>query len=186
MTGFPRRYVVGVGLGANLGDREATLRSAVSSIESLAVRGAPIRVSALYETEPVGPPQPRYLNAAIRVGVALHPHALLDALLSIEAAHGRLRGEKWGPRTLDLDVLVAVEWRGAASLSFRSERLVVPHPQLLERAFALAPLLDVLPALRARLGPVLASLGDRPSIVRGASRGGAPSPWSTRATRTTP
>lgn len=152
----PRRaFDVVIGLGTNLGDREATLRSAVRALTSLADDG--LAVSALYETAPLGPPQPHYLNAAVRFRTSLEPDGLLDALLVIERAHGRVRGERWGPRTLDLDVLFALA--DGARLEHRSARLVVPHPGLLERSFALAPLLDVMPELRPRLGAVLVSLG---------------------------
>ncbi len=168
MSPFPTRYVVAIGLGANLGEREATLASAVRALEALALPGAPVRVSRLYESEPVGPPQPRYLNAAMRLGVRLAPEALLDALLRIESAHGRVRRERWGPRTLDLDVLFAHRWRGTGALLFRSSRLCVPHPHLHERAFALAPLLDVMPALRLRLAATLAALGGAPPVLAGA------------------
>lgn len=167
-------YLVAVGLGANLGDRAATLRSAVASLRALAQPGAAVRVSRLYETEPVGPPQPRYLNAAIRLGIALPFDALLDALLSIEVAHGRVRRQKWGPRTLDLDVLFAMSSRGGVPIAYRSERLIVPHPQLWERAFALAPLLDVMPELGPRLAPRLATLGGAPPVLEPSSWADAP------------
>lgn len=165
MTVRAEPYVVAVGLGANLGDRAATLRSAVASLRALARPGEVVRLSRLYETEPVGPAQPRYLNAAIRLGIGMPLPALLDALVSIEVAHGRVRREKWGPRTLDLDVLFATSSDGGVPLTFRSERLIVPHPHLLERAFALAPLLDVMPELGPQLGPTLAMLGGPPPAV---------------------
>lgn len=157
-----------VGLGTNLGDREATLRSAVEALRSLSE--GDVVVSALYETAPVGPPQPHYLNAAVRLRTWLAPEALLDALLDVERSHGRIRRERWGPRTLDLDVLFALE--DGAPLEHRSERLVVPHPHLEERSFALAPLLDVMPELLGRLGPVLSALGaPDPSPRKGWTQG---------------
>jgi 2-amino-4-hydroxy-6-hydroxymethyldihydropteridine diphosphokinase len=97
------------------------------------------RVSSVYETEPLGPPQPRYLNAAVLLTTALEPEALLDALLRIEASEGRERRERWGPRTLDLDVLW-IEGRAV-----RTARIEVPHPGLKDRAFALLPLLELVP-----------------------------------------
>lgn len=128
-----------VGLGANLGDRRATLVAAVSALARL---GAIQAVSSLYETEPVGPPQPAYLNAAVRGIFPLSPGELLQALLRIEQAFGRIRGERWGPRIIDLDIL----WiRG---LAVTEDALVVPHPRLAERRFALVPLLDVEPEAR--------------------------------------
>ena len=134
MTGSTTDCVIG--LGSNLGDRAEILRRAVVELAALGeLRG----VSALYETEPVGPPQPTYLNAAVRLVTALDLPRLLDALLAIERRLGRERRERWGPRTLDLDIL----W--ACSGVFESEALTVPHPRLNERAFALLPLLDVTP-----------------------------------------
>lgn len=96
--------------------------------------------SSVYETAPVGPPQPDYLNAAVLCETALEPLALFDVMLEIERGLGRVRAEKWGPRTIDLDLLF-IEGRSVDD----DPRLVVPHPHLLERAFALLPLLDVLP-----------------------------------------
>jgi len=96
--------------------------------------------SRVYETEPVGgPPQPLYLNAAAALDFEGEPLALLEALLALERDFGRVRGVRNGPRTLDLDLL----WIPGRSVAH--ERLVVPHPRLHERAFALAPLLDVAP-----------------------------------------
>jgi 2-amino-4-hydroxy-6-hydroxymethyldihydropteridine diphosphokinase len=129
-----RSYVVG--LGANLGDRMSTLKSAVIA---LGAHGAVRALSDLYETGAVGPPQPDFLNAAALVESALGPGELLRALLTVERAHGRERRERWGPRTLDLDFL------HSPGLVVREPDLTVPHPELTRRAFALAPLLDVLP-----------------------------------------
>jgi len=125
-----------VGLGGNLGDRRAVLSSAVTALRLV---GSVTGVSRLYETPPFGPPQPAYLNAAVRVNVALAPLAFLEELLEIERRHGRVRLEKWGPRTLDLDILW-ISQRAVAELA-----LTVPHPRLHERLFALLPLLDVAP-----------------------------------------
>jgi 2-amino-4-hydroxy-6-hydroxymethyldihydropteridine diphosphokinase len=132
-----RPYVIG--LGANLGERRQTL---ISAIRALAAAGSVRAVSALYETEPVGPPQPAYLNAAVLLDSVLTPLQLLEQLLAIEHAHGRERRERWGPRTLDLDVLHSPD------LVLSEAALTLPHPELMNRAFALAPLLDVLPDAR--------------------------------------
>ncbi|MFI5308482.1 MAG: 2-amino-4-hydroxy-6-hydroxymethyldihydropteridine diphosphokinase [Polyangiales bacterium] len=131
------QYVVG--LGANLGSRRASLAAA---LELLAARPqcALGRVSSLHESEPMGPPQPRYLNAAACVNSDLHPRELLEVLLEIEASLGRTRGERWGARAVDLDLLWAPE-------PFADARLVVPHPRLAERWFALGPLLEAAPEL---------------------------------------
>lgn len=132
-----------IGLGANLGDRLATLRSAVAALREL---GEVRATSAVYETEalllPGAPPQPSYLNAAVLLDTAIEPEPLLDRLLAIERAHGRERRERWGPRTLDLDIL----WIDGRTVA--TDKLVVPHPHLRERAFALRPLLDVAPAAK--------------------------------------
>jgi 2-amino-4-hydroxy-6-hydroxymethyldihydropteridine diphosphokinase len=128
-----------LGFGSNLGDRLGFLRTAASRLQA---HGEIASVSALYETLAVGPPQPDYLNAALRFRTALTPLALLEVQLGIERACGRERLERWGPRTLDLDLL------------FISGRVVdvpglmVPHRELTRRAFALLPLLDVVPDAR--------------------------------------
>lgn len=134
-----------VGIGANLGDRLATMREAVRRIATIACVEATSRV---VETAPVGgPPQGDFLNAAVCVAWDGTGETLLDALLGIERALGRERREKWGPRTIDLDVL----W--IDGLVVDTPRLVVPHPHLLERAFAVVPLLDVAPnAIDPRTG----------------------------------
>jgi len=128
-----------VGLGANLADRRAALASAAREVSSW---GRLVAVSSLYETDPVGPPQPAYLNAALRLEVDQTPAALLESLLAVERRAGRVRGERWGPRLLDLDVLFI------DGLAVDQPGLVVPHPRLGERRFALVPLLEVAPAAR--------------------------------------
>lgn len=129
-----------VGLGSNLGSREAFLRAAIRLVGQL--EGARVEArSRLYLTPPVGPPQPDYLNAALRLSTSLSPLVLLDALLDVELRLGRVRDERWGPRVLDLDVLA---WSGDA---LDHPRLRVPHPHLHERPFALFPLMDVAPEL---------------------------------------
>jgi 2-amino-4-hydroxy-6-hydroxymethyldihydropteridine diphosphokinase len=134
----PLRAVVGV--GANLGDRLATMRAALAAMGRVA---AVERTSPVYETAPVGgPEQPPFLNAAVLLRYPGAPLDLLDALLAIEAKLGRVRRERWGPRTIDLDVL----WIDGLALD--EPRLQVPHPRLIERAFALVPLLDVVPDAR--------------------------------------
>lgn len=130
-----------VALGANLGDRLATVEAAVEAIDDLdqvTVRD----VSGVYETLPVGgPSQDPYLNAVVRIDTDLGPHEFLGELQLIEAAFGRDRSseERWGPRTLDLDILLF----GDQQLD--TPDLVVPHPRLHERAFALVPLVEVFP-----------------------------------------
>jgi 2-amino-4-hydroxy-6-hydroxymethyldihydropteridine diphosphokinase len=128
-----------VGLGSNLGDRRATLSAAARELETF---GRVVARSALYETDPVGPPQPRYLNAAVLFQTHLTAEPLLEALLAVEAKLGRIRRERWGPRVIDLDIL----WVDGESV--RTPALTVPHPSLRERPFALRPLLDVAPSAR--------------------------------------
>lgn len=125
-----------IGMGANLGTRAGTLRSAVVELAKLCSQ---MRVSSLYETRPVGPPQPDYLNAAVRIECSLPPSELLQELLVIERSHGRIRTVRWGARTLDLDIL----W--IAHTRIETASLTVPHPGLTARAFAILPLLDVAP-----------------------------------------
>ena len=129
-----------IGIGSNLGDRLATMREAVARIASIAPVLARSRV---YETAPVGlVEQPSFLNAAIAVDCALEPLTLLEALLRIERELGRDRtadAVRWGPRTIDLDVL----WIDGVVLD--DARLEVPHPRVTERAFAMVPLLEIAP-----------------------------------------
>ncbi|HEU5074843.1 MAG TPA: 2-amino-4-hydroxy-6-hydroxymethyldihydropteridine diphosphokinase [Polyangiaceae bacterium] len=125
-----------IGMGANLGARLQSMRQGAAQIASFCEVSA---ISALYETFPVGPSQPLFLNAALRVRCALEPEVLLARLLAIELVLGRIRTVRWGPRTLDLDIL----W--IRDCSHRSASLVVPHPHLPERCFAILPLLDVAP-----------------------------------------
>ena len=127
-----------VGLGSNLGDRRAMLDGAVAELGNTpGVRV--LRVSSVHETEPVGPPQPRYLNAVAEVETSLAPRALLDRLLAVETRFGRVRGERWGPRTIDLDLLLH------GGLVIDEPGLSVPHPRMTERAFVLAPLCELVP-----------------------------------------
>ena len=129
-----------VGLGANLGDRLAMMRAAVRQLKQVAAVESTSRV---YRTAPVGGlTQPEFLNAAALVTYRGSPAALLDALLAIEVRLGRERVERWGPRVIDLDLL----W--IDGLAVDSTALVVPHPRLLERAFALVPLLELVPTAR--------------------------------------
>ena len=145
-----------IGIGANLGDREATvarallLLAAEDGLELLAV-------STLRETDPVGHlEQPRFLNGAAAVETELSPRRLLERLLGIEQALGRTRdGERYGPRTIDLDLLVY------GDREVDEPGLTVPHPRLAEREFALAPLAELDPAL------VIPGRGEVADLLRG-------------------
>lgn len=125
-----------IGFGANVGERLASLASALERLAATPDVTC-LATSRVYETAPVGPPQPDFLNAAALVRTSLSPRALLTRLLAIEAELGRVRRERWGPRVIDLDLL----WYEGVVVDERD--LTVPHPRLCERAFALAPLLDV-------------------------------------------
>jgi len=140
-----------VALGGNLGDRLATLRSAVRALGELAgatvVRGSPV-----FETRPVGPSELPYLNAVIELMTTMVPEGLLAAMKAIEVAHGRTRHTRWEARTLDLDILV---WPGVVR---DTEVLRVPHPELVRRDFVLAPLAPLAPELRPHGGATVAQL----------------------------
>ena len=134
----PVRQAV-LALGSNLGDRRDILQGGAD-----AVAGLPeVRVTAaspVYETVPVGgPPQPDYLNAVLLVATSLPPAVLLGRLHEIEAAFDRVRLVRWGPRTLDLD-LIAYD-----DVSIQKPELTLPHPRLFERAFVLVPLSEIAP-----------------------------------------
>jgi 2-amino-4-hydroxy-6-hydroxymethyldihydropteridine diphosphokinase len=131
-----------IGVGANLGDREPTMRAALAALDAKpGIRV--VAVSSFRETDPVGyVDQPRFLNAAAEVETELDARALLDALLSVERGLGRTRdGPRYGPRTIDLDLLLF----GDAELE--EPGLTVPHPRLHERAFVLEPLAELDPGL---------------------------------------
>jgi 2-amino-4-hydroxy-6-hydroxymethyldihydropteridine diphosphokinase len=126
-----------LGLGSNLGDRARHLRDAVDTLRGLGLVG----VSPVYETEPVGGPagQQPYLNLVVELRTDRSPQELLGVCRRLEAAAGRVRTERWGPRTLDVDVL----WIEGVELD--TPDLVVPHPRMWERRFVVAPLHDLAP-----------------------------------------
>ena len=129
-----------VGLGANLGEREPTIRRALELLGG--VPGVEVtRVSTLRETDPWGPvPQPRYLNGVAELETSLDPETLVGALIEVERRLGRVRGdERWGPRTIDLDLLL----HGDAESDVPD--LTLPHPRLHERVFVLEPLAELAP-----------------------------------------
>ena len=124
-------------LGSNLGDRLAHMRRAVVALERV---GEVVAVSSLYETEPVGgPAQGRYLNAAVTVETDLSPRRLLDRALEVEREAGRVRDMRWGPRTLDIDIITH------GSEKVEQQGLVVPHPRAHERRFVLEPVAEIAP-----------------------------------------
>ncbi|MEF2977072.1 2-amino-4-hydroxy-6-hydroxymethyldihydropteridine diphosphokinase [Subtercola sp. YIM 133946] len=146
-----------IALGSNLGDREQTLRDAVAELR--AVDGIIVdAVSSLYETDALKPEgvdlsAPAYLNAVMAVRSALQPHELLAALNTVEENHDRVRAERWGDRTLDLDIITF------AGMEHHDDALTLPHPRAFERAFVLAPWHEIEP--NAELpghGPIAALL----------------------------
>lgn len=130
-----------LGLGSNLGDRLANLQSAVDGLAARA--GRVLAISAVYETEPMGgPAQPDYLNAVVALDTVLDARGLLGVAKALETEAGRNSdGERWGPRPLDVDILMVGEERVA------EPDLVVPHPRIHQRGFVLAPLADVAPGV---------------------------------------
>jgi 2-amino-4-hydroxy-6-hydroxymethyldihydropteridine diphosphokinase len=123
-------------LGSNVGDRRAHLKDAIASIEGV------VAVSDVYETAPVGgPPQDDYLNLVVAVDTDLTPRQLLGLCHRLESAAGRVRGERWGPRTLDVDIV----WTDGEPVD--EPDLQIPHPRLYQRRFVLEPLGELAPDL---------------------------------------
>ena len=151
-----------IGLGANAGNREANLRMALRGLTRMARVDA---VSSVYETDPVGPEQPAFYNAVCRIETGLEPLPLLRFLKSLEHEIGRRPGgPKWGPRPVDLDLLLYEE------RLLESDELTVPHPRLVERAFALVPLAEIAPdaphAVAGKRAAELASAVDASGVRR--------------------
>ncbi len=148
-----------IGLGANLGDREANINCALVELvrsdfgSTLGLVG----VSSIYETEPVGfQDQPDFLNAVARIETDLGPHELLAALEKIEAKVGRKETFKWGPRIVDLDILLY------GDESLEEDNLTIPHPEMHKRAFVLTPLAEIAPeAKHPVLGLTARELSER-------------------------
>lgn len=125
-----------IALGSNLGDSFTILKGAIQALDDhphIAV----IAHSSFYQTAPVGPPQPDYINLAALLRTDLAPESLLRTMLQIEAAFGRVRRERWGPRYLDLDLLLF------GDVVFTTPTLQIPHPRMHERAFVLVPLAEI-------------------------------------------
>ncbi len=149
MTGMIRCYI---GLGANLDDPAAQIRTALQALAQLP-HSQLRRVSSLYGSKPLGPQdQPDYLNAVAELDTRLEPLALLDALQAQEQQQGRIKSRHWGERCIDLDLLLY----GDTILS--SERLNIPHHELKNRSFVVEPLRELNPALQLPDGSLLASL----------------------------
>ncbi len=140
-----------LGLGSNLGDREQYLRDALEAVDER------VDVSSVYETDPVGGPdgQGPFLNIVVALETEKSPRELLEMCQRLEAAAGRVRDERWGPRTLDVDVLLV------GDLVVNEPDLVVPHPRLWERAFVVEPLVEIAPAALRDALPALDTSGVR-------------------------
>ena len=154
-----------IGLGSNLGEREATVRAALEQLAQVPDTSL-LRVSSLYDTEPVGPEeQPDFVNAVAQVDTGLSARQLLWNLLLIEKRLGRVRAQKWGPRTIDLDLLLF------GDQVIDDDDLRVPHPEITRRAFVLAPLAELEPGLihpltGQSIGAHLSQLHTRPPVRR--------------------
>lgn len=155
-----------IGLGSNLGDREGQIRAALEAIADLPDTDL-LRVSSLYDTEPAGEvDQPNFLNAAALLDTELEPRQLLWNLLLIEKRLGRVRTQPWGPRTIDLDLLLY------GDEIVEEDDLRVPHPEIIRRSFVLVPLVELDPRLvHPGTGETMAAhlnrLGARPLVKRG-------------------
>jgi 2-amino-4-hydroxy-6-hydroxymethyldihydropteridine diphosphokinase len=156
-----------LGLGGNIGDTRALMATTIARLAetpSITVTG----MSALYRTPPWGKTdQPPFLNAAVRIETTLTPRGLLQTVLAVEKSLGRERGERWGPRTIDIDILLF------GDEEIDEPGLHVPHPRLTERAFALAPLVDVAPDTMIAGRPAVDWLAacDRSGLTRVAEPG---------------
>ena len=143
-----------IGLGSNLDDPLAQVTRAFAELAEL-LQTSLLARSAIYSSHPIRPEQPDYINAVALLNTQLAPLALLDALQAIEQAHQRVRIQHWGPRTLDLDLLLY------SDQIIDEERLKVPHPYLTQRSFVLYPLADITPNLHLPDGTPLADLLNR-------------------------
>jgi len=148
-----------VALGSNLGDRLGYLQAALAALPAWGLE--PVAVSSVYESDALGPPQPDYLNAVASVTTSLPPRGVLDALKAIEAEIGRRHTQRWGPREIDLDLLLY------GDEMLEEEGLTVPHPEMTKRSFVLLPLLEIAPDLDLPSGePAAAFLERDPPGIR--------------------
>jgi 2-amino-4-hydroxy-6-hydroxymethyldihydropteridine diphosphokinase len=139
-------------LGSNLGDRETNLSEAIRRLDGPDLKVT--AVSTIYETTPVGEteePVPDYLNCVVRAETNLSPEALLNRTQAVEQAGARQPTFRWGPRTIDVDIL----WYEGVEMT--SDWLTLPHPRLMERAFVLVPLAEIAPDLRLRNGQTVST-----------------------------
>jgi 2-amino-4-hydroxy-6-hydroxymethyldihydropteridine diphosphokinase len=137
-SAIAERTLCAIALGSNLGDSRAILEAALQSLAATPDITLKAR-SSWYQTKAVGPPQPDYLNGCALLHVETPPQQLLETLLAIETQFGRIRRERWGPRSLDLDLLLYDD------LILETPTLQLPHPRMRERAFVLVPLAQIAP-----------------------------------------
>ncbi len=154
-----------IGIGANVGDRLGNVRAALAELASLDATSI-VRVSSVYDTTPWGvTDQRRFLNAVVELSTELSPEVLLSGLGAVEERCGRVRHERWGPRTLDLDILLY------GDRIVTTDDLVIPHPRLAQRAFVLVPLAELapeleVPGMNATVAQLLDALGDAAEEAR--------------------
>ncbi|MFN7640725.1 MAG: 2-amino-4-hydroxy-6-hydroxymethyldihydropteridine diphosphokinase, partial [bacterium] len=141
-----------IGIGSNLGDREAQVQQATQGLLAI---GALTRLSSLYETKPWGNTQQgAFVNAVAELETELSPEALLEAMMQLEQQMGRVRGEKWGPRTIDHDLLLM------ENLQCHTAQLQLPHPGIAERLFVLVPWMEIAPPGQLPDGRQVAALAE--------------------------
>jgi 2-amino-4-hydroxy-6-hydroxymethyldihydropteridine diphosphokinase len=154
-------------LGSNIGDRADNLRRALHAVDRLE-ETALVRVSDAFETEPIGPAQRDFLNCAAAIDTGQDPEALLERLKGIERSLGRPPGDRWGPRVIDIDIVL---WGDEQR---ETDRLQVPHPEFRKRAFVLAPLQQIAPEARDPVtGRTVAALAADPAAQGDVRRFGA-------------
>lgn len=157
-------HIAYLSLGSNLNDPISQVRKALIEIKNTAGITAINAESSLFETPPIGPSQPNFINAAVKITTSLAPHDLLLKMQEIEQSHHRERLIHWGPRTLDIDILLY------DNHAINDDKLTIPHPFMQERAFVLVPLLEIEPNLitpqHGDLQKILMTLDDRFDIQK--------------------
>lgn len=156
-------YNVYLGLGSNLGDRQKYLQKAVEYIQKSAIEL--VAESSIYETSPIGyTEQPNFLNMVVKIKTILEPNELLLFIQKIEAKLHRKRKIHWGPRTIDIDILLIDHY------VIHTENLIVPHPSMIERLFVLIPLAEIyggqIPGETAKIKDIIKELGNEEGIKR--------------------
>lgn len=151
-----------IALGSNIEDRYTYLKKAVLELDSFEEIKV-VNTSSIYETDPVGyEDQDKFLNMVIKVNTSLGPFELLDTCLDIEQKLGRKREIKWGPRTIDLDILLY------NNENIETENLTVPHPRIRERAFVMIPLMEIrnstLPVMKKPFDPLLETIANKEGV----------------------